>query len=73
MPSSGLPVRADIRRSGWIVRQVRHADISFLTNKPSLRREPLSVFRSKLAKEAAVIRPHPLFGQATFVIKPEDI
>jgi hypothetical protein len=33
----------------------------------------LSTFRSKLAKEAAVISPHPLFEKTTFIVKPEDV
>jgi hypothetical protein len=45
----------------------------YLHRKLGLRGSQLSVFRSKLAKEAAVVRPHPLFGQTTFVVKPEDI
>jgi hypothetical protein len=33
----------------------------------------LSAFRSKLAKEAAVISPHPLLKETTFIVKPEDV
>jgi len=33
----------------------------------------LSAFRSKLAKEAVVISPHPLFEDTTLVVKPEDV
>lgn len=39
----------------------------------SVRRARLSVFCSELAKEAAIIRPHPLFHQTTFVVKTKDI
>jgi hypothetical protein len=34
---------------------------------------PLSALRSKLAKEAAVISPHPLLDETTFIVKPKDI
>ncbi len=33
----------------------------------------LSAFRSKLAKKAPVISPHPLFNETTFIVKPEDV
>lgn len=33
----------------------------------------LTTFRSKLAKKAAVISPHPLFEKTTFIVKPEDV
>jgi hypothetical protein len=37
VPTSGLPLKADIRRSGWVVRKVPQSDLRATANVDAIR------------------------------------